>query len=110
VKVLSRNTIAPRQQVVLVQVGQRVIVAADSGGQLSTLAQISDPEEVAQLLSQIDESKSESGNIFASLLTRNQVEAVEPQSAAPTTEELRGEIGKLMAQVRTVSQGLRKND
>lgn len=51
VRVLSRQPIAPRQQVLLLQVGQgRVIVVADSSGTLTTLANIDNPDEVAQLI------------------------------------------------------------
>lgn len=49
VRVLSRTPISPKQHVVLLAVGRRVLVVADSGQQLSTLCEISDQEEVRSL-------------------------------------------------------------
>ena len=54
VKVLGRTMLGPRQQVLLIQVGRRVVVTADSGGQLSALAQITDPDEVASLIGAVE--------------------------------------------------------
>lgn len=52
VEVLSRTAIAPRNHVILLKVGQRVIVASDSPAGMRTLAEIDDPEEVALLLAE----------------------------------------------------------
>ncbi len=59
VQVLSRSVLSPKQQLVLVRVGQRVLVAADNGAQLSPLSEITDPDEVASLMGQL---QSEKGN------------------------------------------------
>ena len=56
VKVIGRCPIASRQQVVLLKVGRRIVVVGDAGSQLSPLAQITDPDEVAALLGQIQAS------------------------------------------------------
>lgn len=53
IAVLSRTPLSPKQQLVLVRVGQRLVLIADSGTQASTLCEISDPDEVAQLAGQI---------------------------------------------------------
>jgi flagellar protein FliO/FliZ len=50
IRVISRSSLAPRQQVLLIQVGKRVIVVGDSGGSLTSLAQITEPDEVAALV------------------------------------------------------------
>ncbi|HEX8525231.1 MAG TPA: flagellar biosynthetic protein FliO [Tepidisphaeraceae bacterium] len=49
IKVLSRTPIANRQHVLLLEVGHRVLVVADSGQQLSTLCQITDADEIRML-------------------------------------------------------------
>ena len=51
-QVVARTPLAPRQQLVLVRVGRRLMVIGDSGGRLSGLGQIDDPDEVAALLGQ----------------------------------------------------------
>ena len=50
VRVVSRTTIGPRQQVVVLQVGRRVVVACDSAGRVTTLSEITDADEVASIL------------------------------------------------------------
>ena len=52
VRVLGRTPLGPRQQVLLVHVGRRVLVIGDSAGTLSPLANIDEPDEVAELLGQ----------------------------------------------------------
>ncbi len=64
VQVLSRSMVSPRQQFLLVQVGRRLVVVADSGTQMNPVCEISDPDEVAALVTQVHEEK-------ASSLTRN---------------------------------------
>lgn len=53
VRVLARTAIAPRQQVLLLHVGRRILVVGDSAGTLNSLANIDEPDEVAELLGQI---------------------------------------------------------
>nr|MBA3273479.1 flagellar biosynthetic protein FliO [Chthoniobacterales bacterium] len=40
VQVLSRNIISPKQQVIVLQVGRRVVVVGDSGAQMNPLCEI----------------------------------------------------------------------
>ena len=56
VRLLSRTAIAPRQQVLLLQVGRRILVVGDSGGAMSPLANIEEPDEVAELLGQTSQT------------------------------------------------------
>jgi flagellar biogenesis protein FliO len=70
-KVLARFPLAPRQQIVLLQVGQRIIVAADCASQLSTLCQITDADEVAALVGEIGRTKqSPASHPFTSWFSR----------------------------------------
>jgi len=62
VQVLSRSVLTPKQQLVLVRVGQRVLVTADNGSQLSPLSEITDPDEVASLIGQLQSEKD--GGVF----------------------------------------------
>jgi flagellar biogenesis protein FliO len=53
-EVLARTPITPRQHLVLIRVGSRLLVVADSGGQqMSTLCQITSADEVAAVLAQL---------------------------------------------------------
>jgi len=51
-QVVSRLSISPKQQLLLVRVGKRVVLVGNSGTQMNTLCEIADPEEAAGLLGQ----------------------------------------------------------
>jgi flagellar protein FliO/FliZ len=57
VEVLSRTSIAPKNHVLLLRLGRRILVVGDSAGGMNTLANIDDPEEVASLLQSISVTK-----------------------------------------------------
>ena len=86
VQVLSRSPLSPRQNVVLLQVGRRVIVAADCGGQLSALCQITDPDEVASLVGQLadDRNGGAAGASFGSVFSNMRGGFDPPAGAAET--------------------------
>ncbi|MEX2213112.1 MAG: flagellar biosynthetic protein FliO [Phycisphaeraceae bacterium] len=60
VQVLSRVSVAPRNHVLLIRVGQRVLVVGDSAAGLRTLASIDEPEEVAEIITSAATAKSDS--------------------------------------------------
>jgi flagellar biogenesis protein FliO len=49
-EVLSRVSVAPRSHILIIRLGQRVIAVADGAAGMRTLADIDDPDEVAELL------------------------------------------------------------
>lgn len=71
VEVLSRTAVAPRNHVLLLRVGQRILIVGDSGGGMRTLASVEDEQEVADLLAAINASKADSiSRNFQQLLSR----------------------------------------
>ena len=60
VQVLGRTSIAPRNHVILLRVGSRILICSDSTHGTRTLSEITDPEEVAQILAQTSASKDNS--------------------------------------------------
>src|SRR5512133_2774051 len=50
IAVLSRHAIGPRQQLLLIQLGKRVLLVANGGAQMNTLCEINNEEEVSELL------------------------------------------------------------
>lgn len=69
VQVLSRSPLSPRQQLLLLRVGRRLLVVSDCNGQLSSLSEISDPDEVAALVGQLrDEKRTSPSGSFGNLL------------------------------------------
>lgn len=131
VRLLGRSMITPKHQVLLLQVGRRIMVAADNGTQLTPLGEIHDPEEVALVLGQLDASKQESiSSAFGALVSgarerfMNQTPAAfEPLSQsqnlsddaradntvpAPDDPGARSELTNLMNKVRLLSQQFRR--
>jgi flagellar biogenesis protein FliO len=89
IKILSRCPIAPRQHLLLIQVGKRLLVVGDSGTQLNPLCQIKDGDEVAALLNQLQEETASAAWRFDALFGRarksfDEVEAEEAGDTEPT--------------------------
>ena len=70
VEVLSRSPLAPKQQVMLIRVGERLVLVGDSGGQMTALCEISQPDEVARLVGQLREEKAAAPVAFGSIFGR----------------------------------------
>lgn len=71
VQVLSRNVISPKQQVIVLQVGKRIVVVGDCGQQMNSLCEITDPDEVASLIGQLHENGRDTmSKSFAGLFGR----------------------------------------
>jgi flagellar biogenesis protein FliO len=88
VRVLARTPITPRQQVLLVQVGQRVLVVADNGTQLSALSVIKEPDEFAALVGRLSPARSSDSEAFHAALdqSQRQYEQLEPDAGNRETE------------------------
>ena len=99
IQVLSRTVLAPRQQLMLVRVGRRLVVVGDSGGQMTALSEITDPDEVASLVGQVkDEKLSAAGATFGGLLGR--VRGMDVATDVPPREAVNDEPGALNPGVR----------
>jgi flagellar biogenesis protein FliO len=125
VRVLSRSPVSPKQQVMLVQVGRRVIVVGDCGAQMNPLAEISDPDEVAALVGQIESDKAPPAKPFGSLFRRARDTFEAPDEKPEDSEDsddvneaeapadlglaaAQGEIRGLMERVRGLAQQLKR--
>jgi flagellar biogenesis protein FliO len=118
-RVLSRTLIAPKQQVILLQVGKRIVVVGDCGTQLNALTEISDPDEVASLVGQIelDKSSASISRKFGGLFQRaskpfedetwNSTAAVSDMPAPPH-EATSGDLVGLSEKIRLLSSQFRR--
>jgi flagellar protein FliO/FliZ len=119
-KVVSRSVIAPKQQLLLIQVGKRLVLVGDCGQQMNALAEISDPDEVAGLLGQLQSTEAPANNRFAPLFGRAQRDFEDVPSAADPDEdepelavadgadETRNELSGLTDKIRMLSRQLGK--
>jgi flagellar biogenesis protein FliO len=105
IQVLARTAISPKQRIILLQVGRRILVVADGGPNLTTLAEITDPGEAAALIGQL-QSEKPSGS-FTSALNgamdrfRTAQERPEPRS---DLNSMREEIEGLAKRVRGMAR------
>jgi flagellar biogenesis protein FliO len=130
VRVLARSPLAPKQQLVLVQVGRRVIVIGDSAGELTSLSEITDADEVASLVGQLENAETvvSPAKPFARLFGRARDEYADaaaeeelprrPMSDAavdgadvppnPELEQTQTEISGLIQRMRSLSETMRR--
>jgi len=88
VQVLHRTTLSPRQQLVLIRVGRRVVLVGNTGAGMSALCEVSEPDEVAELIGQVQRGKSDSATAaFGSAFRRErqEFEAIDASPALPPT-------------------------
>ena len=71
VELLSRTAVAPKNHVLLLRVGSRILVTADSGSGMRTLCEITDPEEVATLIAATSAARPDSfSRSFGDMIAR----------------------------------------
>lgn len=115
VRVLARSPVAPRQQVLLLQIGRRVLVVADNGTQLSALSEIRDADEIAQLAGQLAGTGRAEKEAFAAAFDEAQRDFLPPPATSepespeprdPAIAETQGEIAGLVEKVRVLTRQL----
>jgi len=111
VEVLSRTTIAPRNHIVLLRVGPRVLVVNDSGQGMRTLANIDDPDEVAELLQSVQVQRKDSASrSFSGMMSRmsgsgNEADelAMTPGDSEASVDHVRDTIAGLRGRLSALS-------
>lgn len=105
--VLARYPVARGQQVLLLQVGQRVIVTHQGNGTMSTLSEITDPGEVAALHAQISGvERTEDDNRFDAQLSSS-LEATPKADPLATVAGLPGLVAETV-DLTTKTRGARR--
>lgn len=111
VQVLGRTALGPRQSVLLLRVGPRILVVADAAGSMRTLTEITDGQEVADLLADVSRAQVGSASrAFDHLLGRmnsdyEQIDAVHLEGADDAefhTDRARDRVGSLLTRLRNV--------
>ena len=108
VQVLARTAISPKQRILLLQVGRRILVVADGGSSLATLAEITDADEAAALIAQLQSEKP--GGSFSAALSnamdsfRSARDEPPSQPQQPSLDAVREEIEGLAKRVRGMAR------
>jgi flagellar biogenesis protein FliO len=82
VKVLSRSAIAPKQHLLVIQFGKRLVLVGDSGSSLNPLCEITDPDEAANVLAQARSESISVAQRFDSLFGRARKDYDGPEEPA----------------------------
>ena len=112
IEVLARVPVAPRNHVLLLQLGHRVLVVGDSAGGMRTLANIEDPEEISSLLSSVGSSRSNSiSEGFSKLVDRfntdfdESTELEGADNSEVVVDQTRDRVSGLVSRMRSLSKG-----
>jgi flagellar biogenesis protein FliO len=111
IEVLSRTSVAPRNHVLLLRVGSRVLVVSDSPGGMRTLADLNDPQEVASLIGAVAAARDNSlSRNFTRMLHSFNVQHDERRADLDggddeefTADRARNSISSLLSRVRLLS-------
>jgi flagellar biogenesis protein FliO len=110
IHVLARTALGPKQRVVLLQVGRKILVLGDCDGHpLSTLCEIGDFDEAAALISQLQAdggSKSFTAALESAMERFRAAErdAAEPRRSSESIDAMRQEIEGLAQRVRGMAR------
>lgn len=121
-QVVSRLSVSPKQQILLVRVGRRLVLVGNSGTQMNPLCEIGDPEEAASLLGEVATHREESASAsFNAVLGGEEKRFEEETIAAVTSDEstleteddsaiagTRAELSGLAEKVRSLSNQFRR--
>jgi len=113
VEVLCRTAIAPRNHILLLRVGCRIIVIADGSQGMRTLAELTDPEEIAHVMATVSTASPNSiSRNFSGLISRfshdyerDTFQEEGADESEHTFDSARNSISNLLSRVRTMAGG-----
>jgi flagellar biogenesis protein FliO len=117
VKILARTSVAPRQHLLVIQFGKRLILVGDTGAHLNPLCEITDPDEIAGIVAHAREETMSVARRFESLFGRARKEFSDDRSETesfdasseirapnPAIDETQKELAGLRDKVREVAR------
>jgi flagellar biogenesis protein FliO len=108
-QVVSRLSVAPKQQILLVRVGKRLVLVGNSGTQMNPLCEIGDPDEAAALLGEVASQRDESASVAFNAVLGGEEKRFEEESIAAASsgdEETEAEEDEAIASTRAELSGL----
>lgn len=105
VEVLSRSMVSPRQQMMVVRFGRKILLVGSSGGEMTPLCQIDQPDEVAEVLAQVNAGKSPTQSFRAAFSgAEKPYEEAEMPEPRERPVESSDELGGLMSRIRKMTE------
>ncbi len=101
VRIVDRTAVSPKQSLLLIKVGQRLILVGVSPEGMSALSEIDDPEQVAMLMGRAASHKSNSiSRAFSEEVADEREEYARQPMADDPVEQTGGQIRGLLDKVR----------
>jgi flagellar biosynthetic protein FliO len=106
-KVVARTHLSPRQSIAVVRLGRRLLVVGQTAENLTPLGVVEDPEEVSELLGEIESGKAASavGHFNKVFQKTNDEFAAADEPAEGEIDRVRTELESLTRKVREVTGG-----
>ncbi len=105
-QVVSRLSVSPKQQILLVRVGKRLVLIGNSTTQMNPLCEITDPEEAALLLGEVTAQREESSSVTFNTVLGSEEKRFEEETDTASTEEAEAEENEALATTRAELSGL----
>lgn len=108
-QVVSRLSVSPKQQILLVRVGKRLVLVGNSGTQMNPLCEIGDPEEAALLLGEVATQREESSSATFNAVLGGEEKRFEEEAmgtAAHGEDEIPSDDDAAIASTRAELSGL----
>ncbi len=70
VRVVARSALSPKHNVALLRIGRRFVLVGVSGDRMNTLSEITDAEEVAELVAKVGGGSGSTAGAFEKMMTR----------------------------------------
>lgn len=77
VRVVARTAITPKHHAALLRMGQRFVLVGITGDKMNTLCEITNPQEVAELVASLDTTQSSHATGFENLLSKETADYTE---------------------------------
>lgn len=77
IRVVARTAITPKHHTALLRMGQRLVLVGISGDKMNTLCEITNPQEVAELIARVDTTQSSHATGFENLLAKETADYTE---------------------------------
>lgn len=107
-KVVARTHLSPRQSIAVVRLGRRLLVVGQTADNLTPLGVVEDPEEVSELLGEIESGKATSavGHFNKVFQKTNDEFAAADEAADGEPED--GEINRVRTELESLTRKVRE--
>ncbi len=102
-RIVARTHVTPKQQLMLIKLGRRMVLLGVSPDRISTLSTVDDPEQVALLLGEVASSQANSASRAFVESMGEEADTYEELPEEDATSATRGQVHGLLEKVRSLA-------